>query len=124
MSDEKFYTLKSARSELAKLEHRIETKKASIERLKAEIRQDTAKVKQLTAICESLHQEAVQQKLSVILFRKNFTSEQIDKLVELTVRMSDNIDDISIGQLNAMIQTAAEREYGGGNDDALQTNNC
>ncbi|MDD5947197.1 MAG: hypothetical protein PUC41_05295 [Oscillospiraceae bacterium] len=108
MSDEKSYTLKSARSELAKFKRRIETKKASIERLKAEIRQDTAKVKQLTAICELLHQEAVQQKLSVILFRKNFTPEQIDKLVELTVRMSDSIDDISIDRLNALLQTETE----------------
>lgn len=108
MSDEKTYTLKSARSELAKLQRRIENKKASIERLKAEIRQDTAEMKQLTAICESLHQEAVQQKLSVILFRKNFTPEQIDKLVELTVRMSDNIDDISIDQLNALMQGATD----------------
>lgn len=110
MSDEKSYTLKSARSELAKFKRRIETKKASIERLKAEIRQDTAKVKQLTAICELLHQEAVQQKLSVILFRKDFTPEQIDKLVELTLRMSENIDDISIDRLNALLQTETEQD--------------
>lgn len=90
---EKTYTLKSAQSELERLEKSRAKKKQKIQDLTAELKEINAKVKELEGIYDMLYHEDIQRQIASLWFKeKKMTGEQIAKFLELSTQIHDKID--------------------------------
>ena len=79
---EKQYTLKSAKSELARLEKSRESKTAKIQQLRSELKELNVKVKELESICDTLYHEDLQRQIAAEWFKEQkLSGAQIAKFL-------------------------------------------
>lgn len=119
MSDkEKQYTLKSARSELTRLEKSKESKTEKIQQLRAELKEINTKIKELEAVYDTLYHEDLQRQIAAEWFREQkLTGEQIMKFLELSKHLHDKIDVLDI----ATVVQAVNAAYQGQKDIGVDT---
>lgn len=111
MNDEKTYTLKSIRSEIAKLEKSRQKKKEKISNLTAELKADNTKMKELEKIFDDLYHESLQQKIATLWFREEkMTAEQVEKFLELSKQIHDKIDILDVQTIVNAVTYAYNRE--------------
>lgn len=97
MNNEKVYTLKSVKSEIARLEKSREKKKEKIKALNAELKEDNSKMKELEKIFDNLYHEDLQQKIATLWFKEEkMTGEQIAKFLEISKQVHDKIDILDV----------------------------
>ena len=106
-ADEKSYTLRSAKSELRKLENARENRKQAIKRLQAELRDLNQRIKQMTALVDDLAQEELHRKI-LMTFNKKMTPEQVSKALDLIQKVNGDLDAISVDQIAEIVHSAAE----------------
>lgn len=95
--EKKTYTLKSAKSEIERLEKSREKKREKIKLLNDEIKEEGARLKELESIYDSLYQESLQKKIADAWFKGNkLSGEQITKFLEFSAKIQDKIDIIDI----------------------------
>ena len=113
---EKQYTLKSAKSELARLEKSRESKTAKIQQLRSELKELNAKVKELESICDTLYHEDLQRQIAVEWFKEQkLSGAQIAKFLELSRHLHDKIDALDI----ATVVQAVNDVYQGQKHDGV-----
>lgn len=111
MNDEKTYTLKSIKSEIAKLEKSRQKKKEKISTLTAELKADNTKMKELEKIFDDLYHESLQQKIATLWFREEkMTAEQVEKFLELSKQIHDKIDILDVQTIVNAVTYAYNRE--------------
>lgn len=94
---EKTYTMKSAQSELARLEKSRDKKKEKLQQLTAELKETNAKIKELEGIYDTLYHEDLQRKIASVWFKEQkMTGEQIAKFLELSTQIHDKIDILDV----------------------------
>lgn len=94
---EKNYTLKSVKSEIARLEKSSDKKREKIKQLTKEIKADGIRLKELESIYDTLYHEDLQRKIAAVWFKgKKLTGEQITKFLELSTHISDKIDILDV----------------------------
>lgn len=91
--NEKVYTLKNVRSEIARIEKSKEKKREKIKQLTDEIKADSSRLKELEAVYDNLYHEDLQRQIAAAWFKgKKMTGEQITKFLELSTQIQDKID--------------------------------
>lgn len=111
MNDEKTYTLKSIRSEIAKLEKSRQKKKEKISILTAELKADNIKMKELEKIFDDLYHEDLQQKIATLWFKEEkMSTEQVEKFLELSKQIHDKIDILDVQTIVNAVTYAYNRE--------------
>lgn len=104
---EKNYTLKSVTTEIEKTRKSIDNKKENIKKLTDEIKAEKKKLKELEHICTTLHNESLQRQISAAWFKdKTMTPEQIEKFLELSMKIQDKIDILNVSDMVDAVTTA------------------
>lgn len=108
---EKNYTVKSVKTELTRLEKAMKTKTEKLEQLKSEIKADEKHKKELEKIYETLNTAALQQQITEAWFKgKKMTGEQIAKILEISDKISDKIDNLDVGTAVKAISQAYDEQ--------------
>lgn len=114
---EKQYTLKSARSELARLEKSKEGKTAKIQQLRTELKEINAKIKELESIYDTLYHEDLQRQIAAVWFKeKKLTGEQIVKFLEISKHLYDKIDILDVFTVVQAVNSAYQKQRSSGTD--------
>ncbi len=104
---EKQYTLKSARSELARLEKSKESKTAKIQQMRAELKEINTKIKELESICDTLYHEDLQRQIAAVWFKEQkLSGNQIKKFLEISKHLYDKIDMLDIATVVQAVNAA------------------
>lgn len=104
MANEKKYTLKTAQSELNKLEEKKLKKMAELEAVKNEIKEIDISIKNINKTIDKLNSENLKKQMSEALFENSgLTNEQISKLLELSQKIGDKIDNVDVDELVSII---------------------
>lgn len=104
MANEKKYTLKTAQSELNKLEEKKLKKMAELEAVKNEIKEIDISIKNINKTIDKLNSESLKKQMSEALFENSgLTNEQISKLLELSQKIGDKIDNVDVDELVSII---------------------
>lgn len=108
MSDkEKQYTLKSAKSELARLEKSRQSKNEKIQQLRVELKEINAKVKELESIYDTLYHEDLQRQIAAVWFKEQkLSGDQIVKFLEISKHLYDKIDLLDIATIVQAVNNA------------------
>lgn len=94
---EKQYTLKSVKSELARLEKSRQSKNEKIQQLRAELKEINVKVKELESIYDTLYHEDLQRQIAEVWFKEQkLSGDQIVKFLEISKHLYDKIDLLDI----------------------------
>lgn len=105
----KKYTLKSAQSELKRLEEKKSKKEETLKALNAEIKEINTQIREISKVIEKLNSESLKKEVTVALFKgSNLTNEQISKLIELNRRIGNNIDNVDIDSIVSSIPQKTE----------------
>lgn len=114
---EKQYTLKSAKSELARLEKSRESKTAKIQQLRSELKEINAKVKELESIYDTLYHEDLQRQIAVEWFKEQkLSGVQIAKFLELSRHLHDKIDTLDVVTIVQAVNAAYQEKRNSGAD--------
>lgn len=114
---EKQYTLKSARSELARLEKLRESKTAKIQQLRSELKEINAKVKEVESIYDTLYHEDLQRQIAAEWFKEQkLSGGQIAKFLELSRHLHDKIDVLDITTVVQAVNSAYPTQKNNGFD--------
>lgn len=104
---EKQYTLKSAKSELARLEKSRQSKNEKIQQLRAELKEINTKVKELESIYDTLYHEDLQRQIAAVWFKEQkLSGDQIVKFLEISKRLYDKIDLLDIATVVQAVEAA------------------
>lgn len=121
---EKQYTLKSAKSELAKLQKAKECKTAKIQQLRAEVKETNARIKELEAIYDTLCRENLQQQIAAVWFKEQkLSAEQIKKFLEISRHLHDKIDTLDVFTIVQAINAAYQSQKAAGIDKETAVQN-
>lgn len=108
---EKNYTVKTVKTELDRLEKTIKKKFDKLEQLKSEIKAEEKRKKELEKIYETLNTAALQQQITEAWFKgKKMTGEQIAKILEISDKISDKIDNLDVGTAVKAISQAYDEQ--------------
>ncbi len=108
---EKPYTLKTARTEIKRLEQMLQKKKESAAKLKIDIKAINKQLKELRAIHENLEHEYLQNQITAAWFKeKKLSGEQITKLLELGKQLGDKIDNLSVGAITEAVSLVCDEQ--------------
>lgn len=104
---EKQYTLKSAKSELARLEKSRQSKNEKIQQLRAELKEINTKVKELESIYDTLYHEDLQRQIAAVWFKEQkLSGDQIVKFLEISKHLYDKIDLLDIATVVQAVNAA------------------
>lgn len=121
---EKQYTLKSAKSELAKLEKSRESKNAKIQQLRAELKEINAKMKALESIYDTLYHEDLQRQIAEEWFKEQkLSGGQIQKFLELSRHLHDKIDTLDVFTVVQAVNAAYQSQKAAGVDTETAVQN-
>ena len=108
---EKPYTLKRAKAELKRLEKSRTQKKETIKKLTEEMKAENVKIKELEAIYDKLYHEELQRKIADAWFKKGgMTGEQIEKFIQLSGQIKEQINLLDVETAVRAIHTACEKQ--------------
>lgn len=104
---EKNYTLRSVTNEIEKTRKSIDSKQENIKKLTVEIKTEKKKLKELEHIYTTLHNESLQRQIATAWFKdKTMTPEQIEKFLELSMKIQDKIDILNVSDMVDAVTTA------------------
>lgn len=108
MSDKKKqYTIKSAKSELARMEKSRQSKNEKIQQLRAELKEINTKVKELESIYDTLYHENLQRQIATVWFKEQkLSGDQIAKFLEISKHLYDKIDLLDIATIVQAVNNA------------------
>ncbi len=109
---EKSFTLRSAKSELRRLEKARDSKRETIKRLQDELKELTPKIKQMAALVEQLSQEETHRKILATFSGKKMSQAQVSKALDLIQKLDGDLDNVSVDQIAAIVHSAAEDARG------------
>ena len=109
---EKNYTVKNIKSEIARVEKSIEKKREKLNQLWADIKVEEKQLKELKKTSETLNNAELQKQITEAWFKKSkLTGEQISKILEISDKISDKIDNLDVGTaVNAISQAYDEKK--------------
>lgn len=115
---EKQYTLKSAKSELARLEKLRESKTAKIQQMRSELKEINSKVKELESIYDTLYHEDLQRQIAAEWFKEQkLSGVQIAKFLELSRHLHDKIDTLDVFTIVQAVNAAYQEKRNSGADE-------
>lgn len=104
---EKNYTLKSVTNEIEKTRKSIDSKQENIKKLTGEIKAEKKKLKELEHTYIMLHNESLQRQIAAAWFKNNtMTPEQIEKFLELSMKIQDKINILDVSDMVDAVTTA------------------
>lgn len=100
MDKEKVYTLKSAQSELKKLQAAREKKRNTIKKLTDGLKEDAKKIKELEKICDRLTKESLQEQIAIKWFKeRSMTGDEVSQFLELGVQLHDKLPVLDVATI-------------------------
>lgn len=120
---EKQYTLKSAKSELARLEKLRKNKNEKIQQLRAELKEINAKVKEVESVYDTLYHEDLQRQIATVWFKEQkLSGDQIAKFLEISKHLYDKIDVLDITAVVQAVNAAylTQKSYGADTETAAR----
>lgn len=108
---EKNYTVKNIKSEIARVEKSIEKKREKLNQLKADIKTEERHLKELKKTSETLNNAELQKQITAAWFKNSkLTGEQISKILEISDKISDKIDNLDVGTAVKAISQAYDEK--------------
>ena len=100
-------TIKSAKSELARMEKSRQSKNEKIQQLRAELKEINTKVKELESIYDTLYHENLQRQIATVWFKEQkLSGDQIAKFLEISKHLYDKIDLLDIATIVQAVNNA------------------
>lgn len=100
MDKEKVYTLKSAQSELKKLQAAREKKRTTIKKLSDGLKEDAKRIKELEKICDRLTKESLQEQIAIKWFKeRSMTGDEVSQFLELGVQLHDKLPVLDVAAI-------------------------